>query len=272
MTSPIEEPVNEPQRRGWTKTALVIVGMGVIALVVWGIMASMNGTSTAAINRPVDRVDSGPVSTVSPLPETPAASATQIATDVASDPAPQETPAPEPAAEPAPEQPVEPEPAPEPAPAPAAPEASAAEPHLSDDAAQAAIPQPVAPPVELKEPATVKSGLDAKVTDISAVEGEAVGIGEIAGPAIKFTIEVTNDTDAEVSTNGVAVNLEYGKNATPAGQLSGPGTADFPTVIAIGKTASATYVFNVPVADRGLVRILLSVDASLPIAAFEGAL
>lgn len=264
MTAPFEESGNEAQHRRWPKKFLAVVVVCVVALVIWGVIQSMGRTSTAAEISPTSAGTNGPPSAVA-TPTTKAAPSS-AATDAPGESSAPESPAPEPVAEPT----AAPAPTPEPTPLPE--QELPGEPSLSDDAALAEIPQAVASPVPLDDAAAVKSGLDAKVTNMAAVDGEANGIGEIAGPAIRFSVEVTNDTDADVSTNSVVVSLEYGKDATPAGQLSGPDIADFPPVISKGKTATATYVFNVPVADRGLVRILLSVDASLPIAAFEGAL
>lgn len=158
-----------------------------------------------------------------------------------------------------------------PAPVPGNAPAPANEPGLAKDAALAAISQPVAPAVPLDKTATVGTGLSAKVTALSAVEGEATGLGEIAGPALQFTVEISNGTGADVPADGVLVMLEYGKEAVPAMRLSGPGVTDFPAVMAKGQKSAATYVFNVPAEERAQVRILLSVDASTPIAAFEGA-
>ena len=253
MTLHIEEPENRPHHNWWNKKVFFVVVAAFLAIGVWGVAQSMDRTSTVSEAAPSNAITSGPAPTMDAAPASVAPSASASASPTATGTATATA--------------TEPAPVPAPTSAPAG-----VEPPLSNDAALAAVPQAVAPPVALAAPATVKTGLSAKVTNISAVEGEAKGIGEIAGPAIKFTIEVTNNTGADVSTNGVSVTVEYGKEAIPAGQLSDPVTADFPPVIAKDKSATATYVFSVPVDQRSLVRILLSLEASLPIAAFEGAL
>lgn len=268
MSLHAEEPENRPHHNWWNKKIFLLVVAVFLALGVWGVVQSLNRTAAVSESGATDVITSTPADTT----ETAAApGATAPGTDQATAPGTNQATAPatDPKKAPASAPATQADPAPVPAPTPAP---AVVEPPLSNDAALAAVPQAVAPPVALSAPATVKSGLSAKVTNISAVQGEAVGIGEIAGPAIKFTLEVTNNTGADVSTSGVAVTLEYGEEAIPAAQLSGPGTADFPLTIAKDKSATATYVFNVPVDERGLVRILLSLDASLPIAAFEGAL
>ncbi|WDF34268.1 hypothetical protein PTW37_04935 [Arthrobacter agilis] len=141
----------------------------------------------------------------------------------------------------------------------------------SDDAELAQREQPEAEPVSLDETSDVSSGLSADVTSLEAIQAEAFGVGEIAGPAVRFVITVENSTKEAVLLTNSAVNLEYGPEGLPAVQLTGSGATPFPPSVAAGESATATLVFAVPADQRDLIRILLSVEASLPIAAFEGA-
>jgi hypothetical protein len=134
----------------------------------------------------------------------------------------------------------------------------------------ATISQPVAPPVPLTAKKTVKAGITATITELQAVDGEARGIGEIAGPAIRFKVTVSNGTAAAVKLGTALVTVSYGKDETPASPLSGPGTSEFPLTVAAGASASSTLVFGVPLDQRADVRIQFSIDALTPIAAFEG--
>lgn len=142
---------------------------------------------------------------------------------------------------------------------------------VSKEAALAAVAQPIAAPVPLDKVVTVEPGLDVKVSNFAAVDGVAQGVGEIAGPSIQFTVVVVNNSGKALQSNNIAVTVEYGTDKSPAVQLSGPGTAAFPAVIADKQTATAAFVFNVPLDQRQQVRILTSLNASSPIAAFEGA-
>jgi len=134
----------------------------------------------------------------------------------------------------------------------------------------ATIDQPVAPPVPLVATKVVKSGVTATISELVAVEGEAVGIGEIAGPAIRFKVTVVNGTGAEISLDPAVINVSYGQDDSPASTLSGPGTVPFPTSVAPGTSASGVFVFGVPKDARNVVKIYLNLDAATPIAAFEG--
>lgn len=134
----------------------------------------------------------------------------------------------------------------------------------------AAIPQPVAAAVPLTQKKEVKSGVSAAITELQAVEGEARGIGEIAGPAIRFKVTVTNDTAGDVSLESALVNVSYGADDTPASGLSGPDPVPFPDSVKVGETVSAVYVFGVPKDARNLVKIYFNLEAATPVAAFEG--
>ncbi|MFJ6076889.1 hypothetical protein ACIQC0_01130 [Pseudarthrobacter sp. NPDC092419] len=134
----------------------------------------------------------------------------------------------------------------------------------------AEIPQPVASAVALDAKKTVRHGVSAAVGALEAVQGEAQGVGEIAGPALRFRVTITNETQMDLSLAGVLVNVSFGADELPAGELSGPGTAPFPASVPPGGTAEAVYVFSVPEDSRDAVRIYFSLDAETPIAAFAG--
>ncbi len=151
------------------------------------------------------------------------------------------------------------------------------------------VPEPsVAPPTATGTPTvepthkatTVKTGLDsqaetspgvtASVVSVEAVSGEARGPGEVAGPAIRVTIDVKNGSGKAIRTELGLINVYYGKDSSPAGMLSGPGTVPFPDQIPPGGSGRGTSVFNVPVADRGLIEIEFSYSTDAAIVIFKG--
>lgn len=149
------------------------------------------------------------------------------------------------------------------------PAAEAAPPARTDEEL-AAVDQPVAPAVPLVGTAVVKTGVTAAITDLEAVNGEATGIGEIAGPALRFKITVKNDTAAAISLDPAVINVSYGDDNSPASSLSGPAPEPFPATVAPGASATGIFIFGVPQDSRGTVKIYLNLDAGTPIAAFEG--
>ncbi|WP_208738957.1 hypothetical protein [Arthrobacter agilis] len=131
-------------------------------------------------------------------------------------------------------------------------------------------PPPVATPQTFDEPADVAEGVAARVAAMKAVDGEARGIGEVDGPAVQFTLEITNSTTESVSLAEAVVNVEAGTDRSPAGQLSGPGATAFPADVAPGQTVSGVFVFQIPPEQRTAVRVLFHYQAVSPVAAFEG--
>ena len=125
--------------------------------------------------------------------------------------------------------------------------------------------------VPLKTPAEVKAGLTARISDIEAVDGEATSPGEIAGPAVRFTLTLANASDAEVPLETTVVNVYYGKARTPASPLS-EGAAPLPARVAAGDEVTGTYVYVIPRKSRE--RVLITVDHSVDVSlvAFEGSM
>lgn len=236
------------ERRRLAKTLILILLACALALGVWALVQSMGRAATPE----TPALAGATIDSVSPRPQAstaPATAGTQSAPPTA-----KATAKPTPSA--APKTP---------------PQAAPSAPPVGKDAALAAVPQKVAPPVPLNKAVSVQLGVGLSVNTIEAVDGQAQGIGEIAGPAIRFNATVTNSSGAELPAASISVLVEYGKDNTPAAELSGPGKTEFPSVIAKGQSATATFVFNVPVEQRDQVRILISLNASSPIAAFEGA-
>lgn len=136
-------------------------------------------------------------------------------------------------------------------------------------AAGAALPQ--RQPVAMESTTSVVKGVTVAMTKLESVKGEAEGVGEIAGPAIRFTLAFSNAGAAAYPTQGVVVNVYYGKDNTPALPLSKPGGTTLAASVAAGSTASATYIFTVPEDQRGSVIVTVDYQAGAPAIAFQGA-
>lgn len=134
---------------------------------------------------------------------------------------------------------------------------------------QQAKPRPTKSPVPLKTPAEVKSGLTASITKMKAIEGEAQGPGEVAGPAVQFTLVLKNTSDEELPLRTTVVNLYYGTDKTPASELQ-TGSAPLPATVAAGGQATATYVFQVPTKQRDNVLITVDYSVDVSLVAFKG--
>jgi hypothetical protein len=147
-------------------------------------------------------------------------------------------------------------------PAPTASDSSSPSPTESTPAAQGPLP--------FDEPGVIAGDLTVRVASIEAVEGEAQGPGESAGPALRFTVVITNGTDQSAPLSNAVANLFYSDALVPASALSGPGTQGFPTAIGAGEEATAVYVFAVPVDGRAFVQLSVDYSADTNDVVFEG--
>ncbi|MFP3466536.1 hypothetical protein [Leifsonia sp. SIMBA_070] len=154
------------------------------------------------------------------------------------------------------------------APSPSAP-ADKPTPTAVPGAAGAALPQ--REPVALNSKTTVDNAVTVTMSKLESVKGEAQGVGETAGPSIRFTLDFANAGDAAYATQQIVVNAYFGQDNTPSSPLSGPGVTALPASIPAHSNASATYVFTVPEDQRGSVVITVDYQAGSPAIAFQGA-
>jgi hypothetical protein len=132
-------------------------------------------------------------------------------------------------------------------------------------------PPPSLPEVPLDAAAAVGNGIVATLPKIEAIQGTAVGPGNIAGPALRVTVRIENGTAEAVSLDGVAVNMAYGPERTPASPLDDPSRRPFGGMVAAGESAEAIYVFSVPTSARASVTIEVGYQAGAPLLLFTGA-
>jgi hypothetical protein len=125
-------------------------------------------------------------------------------------------------------------------------------------------------PTPIGDPADTDIGVTVTVPSLKAVEGEGQGAGEVSGPSIQFVVSVGNGTSADVSLAGVVINVYYGDDQTPAGELTGGASSPLPGAVGSGATVSGTYVFAIPKDKRSNVRITVDYQAGSPIVVFEG--
>jgi hypothetical protein len=132
-------------------------------------------------------------------------------------------------------------------------------------------PPPSLTPVALDQPAAVGNGITARIVSLEPVEATAVGPGNVSGPALRVTVELTNGTAEAVSLAGVAVDLAAGPELVPASPVDDASAAPFAGTVAAGSTARGVYVFTIAEADRGDVTLSVGYEAGAPFLVFTGA-
>jgi hypothetical protein len=130
---------------------------------------------------------------------------------------------------------------------------------------------PALPAVALTAPASAGDGVVATLPEVVAIEGSGTGPGNIAGPAVRVTVEVRNGTSEAIELDQVAVNAYSGADRTPASPLADPAQRPFAGSLAPGETATAVQVFSVPAEDLGAVTIEVGYRAGAPLLLFTGA-
>lgn len=115
-------------------------------------------------------------------------------------------------------------------------------------------------------------GIDISLANAEAVEGEAVGPGEIAGAAIRLTVALTNNSDADLNLDLVVVSSYVGGERTPAETFEKPGGDPFHGTLAPGESVHGVYLFRIPEDQRSDVTVVVDYLPGLPAAVFQGTL
>lgn len=132
-----------------------------------------------------------------------------------------------------------------------------------------ASPGTEAKAVPLDATAQPLTGVRVRLTDLASVTGKANGLGEIDGPAIRFSVVITNETNRALSLASVVTNVTYGSTDTPANELESVRRA-LPQFVAKGATVTGTFTFTLAKADRSDVSITVDYHVGVPITVFSG--
>ncbi|MBO9553273.1 hypothetical protein [Cellulomonas sp.] len=130
--------------------------------------------------------------------------------------------------------------------------------------------RPTAPPVALDAQAQPADGVTAHLVSIEPVTGEATLPGEVGGPSLRFTVSVANRSGPALDLSAAVVNAYSGDALSPATPLLKPGGQPFPGEVAAGGSVTGVFVFNVPPAERGHVRLEVDLAPDLTVVLFEG--
>jgi hypothetical protein len=144
-------------------------------------------------------------------------------------------------------------------------------PEPSGPTAEATDLPPALSAVGLTDEAAVGDGVTGRLVSIEAVQGDGEGVGNIDGPSLLVTVELTNGTDAPVSFDAVAAEAYTGADLTPATLLDDPQGNPLRGTVDPGESITGSYVFYVPESDRGDVTIQVGYQAGAPYLVWRGA-
>jgi len=134
------------------------------------------------------------------------------------------------------------------------------------------IPVTTAPAVALTDTADFGGQVSARISQVSAVQATATLPGEVSGPAVAVTLEITNGSGQGIGLDAVTVTMaDAGGNPTTAITLNTTDpAAPLQGVLDAGATTSGSYVFTVPADQRNPVTVTVNYSAGAPTLVFTG--
>jgi len=125
-------------------------------------------------------------------------------------------------------------------------------------------------PIDITEPGAIAADLTAQISRVEEVEGTARGPGEVAGPALRVTVTITNSTSGEASLRTAVVSCYFGADRTPAPELREPGGRPLSAIVDAGTAVDGVYIFAVPEDQRDNVTIMVDYSVEVVPLLFQG--
>ena len=130
-------------------------------------------------------------------------------------------------------------------------------------------PVTTAPAVGLTDTADFGDRVTARITQVAAVQATATLPGEVSGPAVAVTVEITNSSAETVGLDSVTLTLTDAAG-NPASPIAADPSTPLSGVLAAGAAATGTYVFTVPADQRNPVTVTVSYSSGAPTLVFSG--
>lgn len=131
------------------------------------------------------------------------------------------------------------------------------------------VPMSSAAPVPLTETAQYGNGVAVSLPGIEALTTTAELPGEIAGPGLKVSVQITNSSAATIDVGNVVVDLQD-SHGVPAIPMSASPASPFAGSVEAGGTATGVYVFTAPSDYANPATITVSYTTEAPVAVFVG--
>lgn len=137
------------------------------------------------------------------------------------------------------------------------------------DETVAPVPETTAAAVPLTRAAEFGGKVSARITSVKAITAKAQGPGEITGPAVAVTLQVTNGSKRALEVDRVTVNLAD-SHGNPGSPMSSDPASPFSGSIEPGGRATGTYVFSVGADLRSPITLSMSYTTEAPVVLFVG--
>lgn len=133
----------------------------------------------------------------------------------------------------------------------------------------AEVPVTTAPAVGLTDPADFGGQVSARIAQVNGVQATATLPGEVSGPAVAVTVEITNSSAQAIGLDSVTVTLSD-TAGNPASPISADPSAPLSGVLDAGAAKSGTYVFTVPTDQRNPISVTVTYSSGAPTLVFTG--
>ena len=111
--------------------------------------------------------------------------------------------------------------------------------------------------------------ISARLAEVKAVDAQAKVPGEISGPAVGVTVEISNDSPNAIGLDSVSVDVQ-GAGGVPTSPITTDPASPLSGVLQPGEKKTGVYVFTMPADARNGASITVLYSADAPVALFAG--
>ena len=111
--------------------------------------------------------------------------------------------------------------------------------------------------------------ISARLAEVKAVDAQAKVPGEISGPAVAVTVEISNDSPNAIGLDTVSVDVQ-GAGGVPTSPITTDPASPLSGVLQPGEKKTGVYVFTMPADARNGASITVLYSADAPVALFAG--
>lgn len=130
------------------------------------------------------------------------------------------------------------------------------------------VQAPVLAPLPVGRAARVGRGVSVRLDEIASTRVRAHGVGEVAGPALAFTLVLRNASDKPVDLG--SVNVTASRGGVPAVPTAEAPTRPLAGFLAPGASRTGVYAFVAPRTGARSLRLEVTHASGQPVAVFTG--
>ncbi|WP_416890357.1 hypothetical protein [Microbacterium sp.] len=135
---------------------------------------------------------------------------------------------------------------------------------------QAPTETPDAVEADIDDTASPEKDVAVRVASVHRFEATGALPGEVSGPALRVTVEIDNQSDADLDTSLATLAVDFGDDRVPAPELDDPEAPANPGIVAPGDLGTIVRSFTIPDGETDRMRVSLEMSVGKPTVIFEG--